>query len=141
MNKLFWFTLFLYFSTVVFAQDKSKYLDDRYVIFRVSDNVNLNIVEIKDTSEIWVPSLQLVDRGIKCLLSSDSSRTLTQLYAQIIGVRRDSINYIFYNFFCRAESHWKHEVVWVVGGGNCYFQYYYDVSKNSIFQYQENAPK
>jgi hypothetical protein len=65
---------------------------------------------------------------------------LDEYNRQYIGVMLDDRQIIYANFFCDSvETDWRTDFVLVMDGGDCFFQFKYDVEAAQFFDLQVNG--
>lgn len=65
---------------------------------------------------------------------------LNEYNRQYIGIILDGKQIIYANYFCDSvESDWKKDFVFVMDGGECFFQFKYEVESAEFFDLQVNG--
>ena len=65
---------------------------------------------------------------------------LTKYNRQYIGLIMDGRQIIYANYFCNnIGTDWKSHFVFVLDGGECYFQFKYDIGSGDFFDLQVNG--
>lgn len=65
---------------------------------------------------------------------------LDEYKRQYIGIIIAERKIIYANFFCNSfETDWRKEFVFVLDGGNCFFQFMYDLNTGEFFNLQING--
>lgn len=65
---------------------------------------------------------------------------LGQYNRQYIGIVLDEEQVIYANYFCESLAiDWRTEFVFVLDGGDCFFQFKYDVNSEEFFDLQVNG--
>ena len=111
-------------------------------------------VQNGQTAEYWTPSeddiLELENRLSSYLQQTNSDRfdqqktpiweRLDEYNRQYIGIILDGKQVIYANYFCDSlETDWKDDFVFVLDGGDCFFQFKYDVDSAEFFDLQVNG--
>jgi hypothetical protein len=106
------------------------------------------------TAEYWTPSagdiFTLEERLVPYLQDHPDDRfstqqvpiweRLSQYDRQYIGIVLDGKQIVYANYFCDSlETDWKKEFVFVLDGGDCFFQFKYDVDSGEFFDLQVNG--
>lgn len=103
-----------------------------------------------ETAKYWTPTEEDVIRleeGLAAFLqdhadlfNSPVSERLGEYYRQYLGFVLEDQNIIYANFFCNAyEMDWANEFVFVLDGGECYFQFKYDPGSGTFFDLLVNG--
>ena len=130
---------------------------ERWVIFPAEQareqGVGSWFVEDGQTADYWSPSendvLTLEDR-LDVYLQNNSDRfnkqkspigaRLDEYDRQYIGIVLNGNQIIFANYFCESlETDWRKDFVFVLDGGDCFFQFKYDVNSAEFFDLQVNG--
>jgi hypothetical protein len=104
------------------------------------------------TPEYWTPSendvLALEDE-LSAYLQNNPDRfyegtpvwkRLDEYDRQYIGMMLDGKKIIYANYFCDSiETDWRKDFVFVMDGGDCFFQFKYDVDSAEFFDLQVNG--
>jgi hypothetical protein len=65
---------------------------------------------------------------------------LDEYNRQYIGITLDGKQIIYANYFCDSvDLDWRKEFVFVMDGGDCFFQFKYDVDSATLFDLQVNG--
>lgn len=107
-----------------------------------------------ETLEYWTPTeddVLALQSGLASFLEENpegfnSQRTpawerLDEYNAQYIGMELDGRRVIYANYLCdSAQLEWQDNFVFVADGGDCFFQFKYDVESAEYFDLQVNGP-
>jgi hypothetical protein len=104
------------------------------------------------TAEHWTPSesdILALENGLGAFLENNPDRfsegtpvweRLDEYNRQYIGIILDGKKIIYANFFCESTGRdWITEFIFVLDGGDCYFQFKYDVDSGEFFDLQVNG--
>lgn len=105
------------------------------------------------TAEFWTPSekdvLALEDGLVSFLQNSSDSfyvqgtpvwEKLDNYNRQYIGIILDGKRIVYANFFCDSTGRdWRKEFIFVLDGGDCFFQFKFDMNSNEFFDLQVNG--
>jgi len=58
---------------------------------------------------------------------------------QYVGMILDGKKIIYANYFCESVETWRKDFVFVLDGGDCFFQFKYDVDSAQFFDLQVNG--
>lgn len=108
------------------------------VIFRGGDWVPTveEIRALENQLNAYLPQHQKAFDGMK----KPIEERLPTYKRQYWGVLEDEKKVVFANFFCHAFDYdWMNERVFVLDGGDCYFQIRYDVETESLFDLRVNG--
>ena len=129
---------FFLFTTAVNSAD----IPPGFVIFSGVDAQHET--QLKDLSPFWTPTkgqIAELERLIESFIKShpaEDGRTvnLSEYGRQYYGVTRDGKKAIYLNAFCSptilGEKKWKKEMVFVLDGGSCFFQVFYDPTEKAF---------
>jgi hypothetical protein len=131
---------------------------ERWIIFTAEQVREQGIgdwfIQNGQTAEYWTPTeeniLALEDGLGSYLQQANSDRfdgqkapiweRLDEYNRQYIGLTLDGIRIIYANYFCDGvETDWKNDFVFVLDGGDCYFQFKYDPDSAEFFDLQVNG--
>jgi hypothetical protein len=103
-------------------------------------------------TEYWTPSdkdILALEKGLRAYLQNNPDRfyeeipvweRLDEYDRQYIGIVLDGKRIIYANYFCdHAEMDWRKDFVFVMDGGDCFFQFKYDVDSAEFFDLQVNG--
>lgn len=104
------------------------------------------------TVEYWTPSesdILALEDGLAAYLQNSSNHfyeetpvweRLSEYNRQYIGMVLDGKKIIYANYFCDSvETDWRKDFVFVLDGGDCFFQFKYDVDGTEFFDLQVNG--
>lgn len=105
------------------------------------------------TADYWTPAQESVfalEDGVAVFLQENSDRfyeqgtpvweRLDEYNRQYIGIVLDEKRIVYANFFCSSyDIDWREEFVMVLDGGDCFFQFKYDVDSDTLFDLQVNG--
>jgi hypothetical protein len=103
------------------------------------------------TAEYWTPSekdVLALEEGLVSYLQNNSDRfyetpvweKLDDYNRQYIGVILDGKRIVYANFFCsNTGRNWRKEFIFVLDGGECFFQFKYDPNSGEFFDLQVNG--
>jgi hypothetical protein len=104
------------------------------------------------TDSFWTPSVEAVlklEENVAAYLSQNSYaffyqppvwERLDEYQRQYIGLERGGEKIIYGNFFCdNGGPDWRQEFVFVIDGGECYFQVEYDVKSGLFIKLRVNG--
>lgn len=102
--------------------------------------------------EYWTPSdknILAIENGLGTYLQQNPDRfyesipmweQLDEYNRQYIGIIVDEKQVIYANYFCdSADMDWRKDFVFVMDGGDCFFQFKYDVDSAEFFDLQVNG--
>ena len=102
--------------------------------------------------EYWTPAEEDVlalESGLASFLQENPDRfsahempiwdRLDEYNRQYIGMVLDGRRVIYANYFCDSVGDWQKEFVFVADGGDCFFQFQYDVDTAEYFDLQVNG--
>ena len=129
---------------------------ERWVIFSVEQASEQGLgdwlVTNGQTPEYWTPSendVVALEDGLSAYLQNNPDRfyegtpvweRLDDYNRQYIGMVLDGKKIIYANYFCDSiETDWRKGFVFVMDGGNCFFQFKYDVNSGEFFDLQVNG--
>ena len=131
---------------------------ERWVVFpaeqakaqRLGDWLAIN----GQTAEYWTPSeddVLALENGLGSYLEQTNSERFNQqpfpiwerldeYNRQYIGILLDGKKVIYANYFCDSiQTDWRKDFVFVMDGGDCFFQFKYDVDSAEFFDLQVNG--
>jgi hypothetical protein len=104
------------------------------------------------TMEYWTPvedDVLTLENGLAVYLQNNPDRfyggtpvweRLDEYNRQYIGIILDGKKIIYANYFCdNVETDWRKDFVFVMDGGDCFFQFKYDVDSAEFFDLQVNG--
>ena len=110
------------------------------------------LVTNNQSPEYWTPSegdVEALENGLVTFLQSNPEsfyggtpvwERLDEYNRQYIGMNLDGKRIIYANYFCdSAGSDWRKGFVFVMDGGDCFFQFKYDVNSAEFFDLQVNG--
>lgn len=129
---------------------------ERWVIFSAEQAKDQNIGEWLMTNgqsaEYWTPSKEdilAVENGLGDYLQKNPDRfyegtpvweRLDEYNRQYTGIVLDGKQIIYANYFCdSADLDWRKNFVFVMDGGDCFFQFKYEVVSAEFFDLQVNG--
>ena len=130
---------------------------ERWVIFpgeqAQEQGIGSWFVEDGPTAEYWSPSennILILEKQLGAYLQNNSDRfdkqkspigeRLDEYDRQYTGMVLGEKKIIFANYFCESlETDWRTEFVFVLDGGDCFFQFKYDVNSGEFFDLQVNG--
>lgn len=131
---------------------------ERWVIFPAEQVREQGIgdwfIQKGQTAEYWTPSeddVLKLENGLGSYLQQaysdrfDQQKTpiwerLDEYNRQYIGIVLGGKNMIYANYFCDSgEMDWKKDFVFVLDGGDCYFQFKYNIDSAEFFDLQLNG--
>jgi hypothetical protein len=129
---------------------------ERWVIFPAEQAQELGIgdwfVEDGQTTEYWTPSesdVLILENGLGPFLQNNPDRFNEQkapIWERLDGYNRQYIGIIlagkkviYANYFCDSVQDWRKDFVFVMDGGDCFFQFKYDVDSAEFFDLQVNG--
>lgn len=102
--------------------------------------------------EYWTPSeddVVAIEDGLVPFLEQNSEsffvrdipvwERLDEYNRQYIGMLVDGQRIVYANYFCDSVGDWQKEFVFVADGGDCFFQFQYDVDAAEYFDLQVNG--
>lgn len=105
-----------------------------------------------ETVEYWTPSeddVLVLEEGLSTFLQNNPDQfyertpvweQLDEYNRQYIGIIMDEKRVIYANYFCDSvETDWRKDFVFVMDGGDCFFQFKYDVDSAEFFDLQVNG--
>lgn len=76
---------------------------------------------------------------------SEPITDLNEYKRQYVGITKNGERKIFINAICKAHwsqrNDWRSEILFVLGGGNCFFHAMYDPEMQELSNFSVNAPK
>jgi hypothetical protein len=103
-------------------------------------------------TEYWTPSendILALESGLSSYLQNNPDRfyentpvweRLDEYNRQYIGIVLDQKRIIYANYFCDPiETEWRKDFVFVLDGGDCFFQFKCDVDSGEFFDLQVNG--
>jgi hypothetical protein len=145
-------------SIMTACSGSSQYVQgERWVIFPERRAQELGIaewfLEPDQTAAYWTPTEEDVlalENGLAAFLQEDPDRfnsettpaweRLDNYNRQYIGLILDQKRIVYANFFCDSfETDWRKDFIFVMDGGDCYFQVKYDVESAEFFDLQVNG--
>ena len=142
---------------IISACSPSYVQGERWVIFPERQAQEFGIaewfLEPGQTATCWTPTeeeLLTLENGLAAFLQENPDRfnpekspsweRLDDYNRQYIGFILDQKRIIYANFFCDTfETDWKKDYIFVMDGGDCYFQFKYDVEAGEFFDLQVNG--
>jgi hypothetical protein len=130
---------------------------ERWVIFpgeqAQEQGIGSWIVEDGQTAEYWSPSennILTLEKQLGAYLQNNSDRfdkqkspigeRLDEYDRQYTGMVLGEKKIIFANYFCDSLAiDWRTEFVFVLDGGDCFFQFKYDVNSGAFLDLQVNG--
>jgi hypothetical protein len=130
---------------------------EKWVIFSDRQARDLGIAEWfiqpGQTAEYWTPSEEAVlaiEGELVAFLQENSDRFYSQgipvwerlddYNRQYLGIILDGKRLVYANCFCDSTGRdWKKDFVMVLDGGDCFFQFKYDVDSGEFFDLQVNG--
>jgi hypothetical protein len=105
-----------------------------------------------ESIEYWTPSEQdviAIEDGLIPYLEQNAERfyvrdipvweRLDDYNRQYIGILVDGRRIVYANYFCDSVVDWEKEFVIVMDGGDCFFQFQYDLDTAEYFDLQVNG--
>lgn len=102
--------------------------------------------------EYWTPAeedIRALESGLALFLQENPDRLhsqelpvwerLDEYNRQYIGIVLNGNQIIYANYFCDSVGDWKKQFVFVMDGGDCFFQFQYDVDTAEYFDLQVNG--
>lgn len=126
---------------------------DNWVIFSRDHAEEMGIASwLAKIDGFWTPTaddVMIVERELAEYLSQNSYllyhqppvwERLDEYQRQYIGLERGGKQIIYGNFFCSNGGHdWRQKMIFVLDGGECYFQVEYDVENGSFINLMVNG--
>jgi hypothetical protein len=130
---------------------------ERWVVFPAEQARKLGIgdwlLSGGDTAEYWTPSekdVLALENGLASYLQDNPGRFVKQgtpvwerlddYDRQYIGIILDGKMIVYANYFCNSmETNWRKDFIFVLDGGECYFQFKYDADSGEFFDLQVNG--
>ena len=130
---------------------------ESWVIFSDKQARELGIadwfIQPGQTAEYWTPSEEAVlaiEGGLVSFLQENPDRFYSQgtpvwerlddYNRQYLGIVLDGKRLVYANYFCDSTGRdWKKDFVMVLDGGDCFFQFKYDVDSGEFFDLQVNG--
>lgn len=130
---------------------------ERWVIFSEEQARELGIADwfaqSGQSTEYWTPvekDVLVIENGLSTFLQNNSDnfysqgtpiwQRLDEYNRQYVGITLGGKNIVYANFFCDSfETEWRKEFVFVLDGGDCFFQFKYDVNTDDFFDLQVNG--
>lgn len=103
------------------------------------------------TAEYWTPSendVLALENELAAYLQDNPDRfyggtpvweRLDEYNRQYIGIILDGKEIIYANYFCDSIQDWRKDFVFVMDGGDCFFQFKYDADSAEFFDLQVNG--
>ena len=104
------------------------------------------------TAEYWTPSendVVTLENELGSYLQNNSDRfegqktpieeRLDEYNRQYIGIILEGKKIIYANYFCDSVQDWGKDFVFVMDGGDCFFQFKYDADTAEFFDLQVNG--
>ena len=105
------------------------------------------------TVEYWTPSendILTLENGLSVYLQETNSERFNEQKApiwerldeynrQYIGIILEGEKIIYANYFCDSVQDWRKEFVFVMDGGDCFFQFKYGMDIKEFFDLQVNG--
>lgn len=109
------------------------FVDSTYVILQndSSKQIELSIDEIKEIDKITLEYI------IENKIDLDYSTKYKRQYVPQINDKGEKE--IWVNYFCDTPDYWKTNIVLIMDGGNCYFQFIINLSTKKISNFSENG--
>lgn len=149
--RLLLFPLILQF-VIACSSSPESIQDERWVIFTAEQAREQGIggwfVANGQTAEYWTPAeneVLTLEKGLGTYLQNNPDdrfgnqeapiwERLDQYNRQYIGIMLDGKQIIYANYFCHSlETDWRKNFVFVLNGGDCFFQFKYDVNSAEFF--------
>ena len=128
---------------------------EQWVIFSAEKARNQGIgtfVGNDQIAEYWTPTesdIRALENGLSTYLENNPDRfnehtpvweRLDEYNRQYIGIILDGKKIIYANYFCDSSGmDWRKDFVFVLDGGDCYFQFKYDPNSGEFFDLQVNG--
>jgi len=131
---------------------------ERWVIFTAQQAREQGIgdwfVQNGQTAEYWTPteeSVLALEDGLGPYLQQANSdrfdgqkapiwKRMDDYNRQYVGIILDGKKMVYANYFCDSlETEWSKDFVFVLDGGDCYFQFKYDPDSAEFFDLQVNG--
>jgi len=131
---------------------------ERWVIFAAQQAREQGIgdwfVQNGQTAEYWTPteeSVLALEDGLGPYLQQANSdrfdgqkapiwKRMDDYNRQYVGIILDGKKMVYANYFCDSlETEWSKDFVFVLDGGDCYFQFKYDPDSAEFFDLQVNG--
>ena len=155
VSLLLAFTFVLQFLLACSASPQS-IEGERWVIFSAEQAREQGLgdwlVTNGETLEHWTPSendVLALEDGLDAYLQNNPDRfyggtpvweSLDDYNRQYIGMVLDGKKIIYANYFCDSiETDWRKDFVFIMDGGDCFFQFKYDVDSAEFFDLQVNG--
>lgn len=105
------------------------------------------------TAEYWTPAkydILALEDGVNAFLQANPDRFYSEgapvwerldgYNRQYVGIILDDRKIVYANFFCDSVgTDWRKDFVFVLDGGDCYFQFKYDPVSKEFFDLQVNG--
>jgi hypothetical protein len=149
-------TLQLFLACSPAAQTEPSLQGERWVIFPADQAREQGIggwlMANGQVAEYWTPSedeVLALESRLSSYLQNNPDRfyentpvweRLDKYNRQYIGVVLDQKRIIYANYFCDPiETDWRKDFVFVLDGGDCFFQFKYDADSGEFFDLQVNG--
>lgn len=154
-NRLFVLLAFVLFISS--CSPSAKMQGEHWVIFsekKASDwKIGSWFVQDGETIEYWTPAEENIialENDLVSFLEENPDRfynsdtpvweRLDEYNRQYVGIVLDGKQIIYANYFCDSvEIDWRKDFVFVMDGGDCFFQFKYDVDAATFFDLQVNG--
>lgn len=119
------------FAVINFNPRKHNY------IFKNAKRTKLNQTEIVIVEDLIEKAVNKYNEKQK---DGQKIKDLNKYKRQYIPViNKEGETEVWANFFCREEQDWKRNVIVVEDGGNCYFNLYINLTKDSTYKFSING--
>jgi hypothetical protein len=152
-------SLLVLFALILFISSCSsaKMRGEHWVIFSEKQagewGIGAWFVQNNETIKYWTPTEENVvalESELGSFLQENPDRfyssgtpvweRLDEYNRQYIGIILDGKQFIYANYFCDSvETDWRKDFVFVMDGGDCFFQFKYDVDLAEFFDLQVNG--
>ena len=127
--------------------------NEQWIIFSADQAEDLDVAAgFGFPAEYWTPSeaeVRALENGLIAFLQDKSAQfnsqrapiweRLTEYNRQYAGLIMEGRTFIYANFFCDSMTDWKKDFVFVMDGGDCFFQFKYDPATGEFFDLQVNG--
>lgn len=152
---LFSFVLILQL-TVACSSSSQSIQGEQWVVFSAEQASEQGLgdwlVTNDQSLDYWTPSendVEALENGLVPYLQSNPEsfnggtpvwEQLEEYNRQYIGMILDGKKIVYANYFCDSvETDWRKDFVFVMDGGDCFFQFKYDVDSAEFFDLQVNG--
>jgi hypothetical protein len=152
---LFSFTLILQLA-IACSSAAQPLQGEQWVVFSAEQARELSLGDWLVTNgqslEYWTPSesdVEALENELVTYLQNNPAsfygetpvwERLNEYNRQYIGMILDGKKIIYANFFCDSiETDWRKDFVFVMDGGDCFFQFKYDADSGEFFDLQVNG--